>query len=26
MQFNHYDEVPQRQADEIVARATGMTA
>jgi elongation factor G len=26
MQFDHYDEVPQRQADEIVARATGMTA
>ena len=26
MQFTHYDEVPQRQADEIVARATGMTA
>ena len=26
MQFDHYDEVPQRKADEIVARATGMTA
>jgi len=26
MQFNHYDEVPQQMADEIVARATGMTA
>jgi elongation factor G len=26
MQFDHYDEVPQQQADEIVARATGMTA
>ena len=26
MQFDHYDEVPQRQADEIVARVTGMTA
>jgi elongation factor G len=26
MQFDHYDEVPQQKADEIVARATGMTA
>jgi elongation factor G len=26
MQFDHYDEVPQRKADEIVARATGVTA
>ena len=26
MQFDHYDEVPQRKADEIVARATGITA
>ena len=26
MQFTHYDEVPQQMADEIVARATGMTA
>ena len=26
MEFDHYDEVPQRRADEIVARATGMTA
>ena len=26
MQFDHYDTVPQRIADEIVARATGMTA
>jgi len=26
MQFDHYDEVPQRKADEIVSRATGMTA
>ena len=26
MQFDHYDEVPQPIADEIVARATGMTA
>jgi len=26
MQFDHYDEVPQQRADEIVARATGMTA
>ena len=26
MQFDHYDEVPQPLADEIVARATGMTA
>ena len=26
MQFTHYDEVPQRQADEIVARVTGMMA
>jgi elongation factor G len=26
MQFDHYDEVPQPRADQIVARATGMTA
>jgi len=26
MEFDHYDEVPQRRADEIIARATGMTA
>ncbi len=26
MQFDHYDEVPQRKADEIVARATGVMA
>ncbi len=26
MQFDHYDEVPQAKADEIVARVTGMTA
>ena len=26
MQFDHYDAVPQPIADEIVARATGMTA
>jgi elongation factor G len=26
MQFDHYDEVPQPIADEIVARVTGMTA
>jgi elongation factor G len=26
MEFDHYDEVPRRRADEIVARATGMTA
>ncbi|HSO22325.1 MAG TPA: elongation factor G [Chondromyces sp.] len=26
MQFDHYDEVPQSKADEIVARVTGMTA
>jgi elongation factor G len=26
MEFDHYDAVPQRRADEIVARATGMTA
>ena len=26
MQFNHYDQVPQQVADQIVARATGMTA
>ncbi len=26
MEFDHYDEVPQRRADDIVARATGMTA
>jgi len=25
MQFNHYDEVPQKLADEIVARAKGLT-
>jgi elongation factor G len=26
MQFDHYHEVPQAQADEIVARVTGVTA
>jgi elongation factor G len=26
MEFDHYDEVPQQIADQIVARATGMTA
>ncbi|MCK5377245.1 MAG: elongation factor G, partial [Acidobacteria bacterium] len=26
MQFDHYDEVPRQQAEEIVARATGVTA
>ena len=26
MQFDHYDEVPQQVAEQIVARATGMTA
>ncbi len=26
MQFDHYNQVPQQVADQIVARATGMTA
>ena len=26
MQFDHYDEVPQQQAETIVARARGVTA
>jgi len=26
MQFDHYDEVPQSRAEEIVARAKGVTA
>ena len=26
MQFDHYDEVPRQKAEEIVARATGVTA
>jgi len=26
MQFDHYDEVPQQQADSIIARARGVTA
>jgi elongation factor G len=25
MQFDHYDEVPEKLADEIVARAKGLT-
>jgi elongation factor G len=26
MQFDHYDEVPQQQADSIIARSRGVTA
>jgi len=26
MQYDHYDEVPQPQANQIVARVTGLTA